>query len=43
LVDDDIEDEVSITVLATGFGGTSRGSDSSFSSNSDVPDFLSGR
>jgi cell division protein FtsZ len=46
LVDDDVEDEVSITVLATGFGESSRRSaESSASSDrkSDVPDFLSGR
>jgi cell division protein FtsZ len=46
LVDDDIEDEVSITVLATGFGGSSKNNVAAASASrptSDVPDFLSER
>jgi cell division protein FtsZ len=46
LVDDDIEDEVSITVLATGFGGSSKNNAVAASASrpsSDVPDFLSER
>ena len=47
LVDDDIVDEVSITVLATGFGDSKPdnggGGGSSDRISSDVPDFLSGR
>jgi cell division GTPase FtsZ len=39
LVDDDIQDEVSITVLATGFSQDA-GYDGS---GSDMPDFLGGR
>jgi cell division protein FtsZ len=52
LVDDDVTDEVSITVLATGFNSRDSSSSSSSSSassslfgrpGSDVPDFLSRR
>jgi len=39
LVDDDIQDEVSITVLATGFSSGGSGADGA----SDMPDFLGGR
>lgn len=42
LVDDDIEDEVSITVLATGFNQAQRDNQGG-AERSDVPDFLSDR
>lgn len=43
LVDDDIEDEVSITVLATGFNQQPEATSVSDQASSDVPDFLSDR
>jgi cell division protein FtsZ len=43
LVDDDIVDEVSITVLATGFNSGRNSQSADEATRTDVPDFLSGR